>query len=61
MPRDASTALEGRSTKNDSWSTNELDVDCQGVTFYGLYFARWWAAGAPPTHAALRSVPISRK
>jgi endoglucanase len=27
MPRDASTPLEGRCTDNDSWSTNELDID----------------------------------
>jgi endoglucanase len=43
MPRDASTPLEGRYTDNDSFSTNELDVDWQGVTLYNLYFARWWA------------------
>jgi endoglucanase len=47
IPRDASTPLEGRYTDNDSWSTNELDVDWQGVTLYNLYFARWWA-----THTA---------
>jgi endoglucanase len=53
MPRDASTPLEGRYTDNDSWSTNELDIDWQGVTLYNLYLARWWAAGAPVTRAAL--------
>ena len=47
MPRDASTPLEGRYTDNDSWSTNELDVDWQGVTLYNLYLARWWAGSAP--------------
>jgi hypothetical protein len=47
MPRDASTPLEGRYTDNDSWSTNELDIDWQAVTLYNLYFARWWAAGRP--------------
>jgi hypothetical protein len=36
MPRDASTPLEGRYTDNDSSSTNELDVDWQGVTLYNL-------------------------
>jgi endoglucanase len=46
MPRDASTPLEGRYTDNDSWSTNELDIDWQGVTLYNLYLARWWADGA---------------
>jgi endoglucanase len=40
MPRDASTPLEGRYTDNDSWSTNELDIDWQAVTLYDLYFAR---------------------
>jgi endoglucanase len=46
MPRDASTPLEGRYTDNDSWSTNELDVDWQGVTLYNFYLARWWAVKA---------------
>jgi hypothetical protein len=53
MPRDATTPLEGRYTDNDSWSTNELDVDWQGVTLYNLYLARWWAAGAPVTPATV--------
>lgn len=48
MPRDAATPLEGRYTDNDSWSTNELDVDWQGVALYNLYFARWWTARSPP-------------
>ena len=43
MPRDASTPLEGRYTDNDSWSTNELDVDWQGVT--STIFI--WRAGGP--------------
>ena len=34
MPRDALTPLDGRYTDNDSWSTNELDIDWQGVTLY---------------------------
>jgi endoglucanase len=55
MPRDASTPLEGRYTDNDSWSTNELDVDWQGVTLYNLYLARWWAAGAPVRRATFWS------
>jgi hypothetical protein len=47
LPRDASTPIDGRYTDNDSWSTNEVDVDWQAVTLYNLYFARWWAkAGA---------------
>ncbi len=53
MPRDVSTPVEGRYTDNDSWSTNELDIDWQGVTLYNLILARWWAAGAPATRAAL--------
>src|SRR5262245_4803382 len=56
MPREASTPLEGRYTDNDSWSTNELDIDWQGVTLYNLYLARWWASGAPTARAALPSV-----
>jgi len=59
MPRDASTPLEGRYTDNDSWSTNELDVDWQGVTLYNLILAQWWAAGAPATRAALPYLPAS--
>jgi hypothetical protein len=57
MPRDASTPPEGRYTDNDSWSTNELDVDWQGVTLYNLYLARWWAAGVPVTPATFSSGP----
>ena len=59
MPRDTSTPLEGRYTDNDSWSTNELDVDWQGVTLYNCYLARWWATGAPARRAVLPYVPDS--
>jgi endoglucanase len=59
MPRDASTPLEGRYTDNDSWSTNELDVEWQGVTLYNLYLARWWVAGGGATRGALPPVPDS--
>jgi endoglucanase len=59
MPRDLSTPLEGRYTDNDSWSTNELDVDWQGVTLYNFYLAQWLADGGPQTRAALPSVPDS--
>ena len=55
MPRDASTPLEGRYTDNDSWSTNELDIDWQGVALYNLYLARWWASEAAAQHAAASS------
>jgi hypothetical protein len=53
MPRNASTPLEGRYTDNDSWSTNEVDIDWQGVTLYNLYLARWLAAGHAATHPTL--------
>jgi endoglucanase len=59
MPRGASTPLEGRYTDNDSWSTNELDVDWQGVTLYNLYLARWLAADARATPAVFPSAPNS--
>jgi hypothetical protein len=32
-------ATRGRYTDNDSWATNELDIDWQGVTLYNLYLA----------------------
>ncbi len=48
MPRDASTPLDGRYTDNDSWSTNELDVDWQAVALYNFYFARWWGKQGIP-------------
>ena len=47
MPRNVSTPVEGRYTDNDSWSTNELDIDWQGVTLYNFYFARQWASRPP--------------
>lgn len=43
MPRDGGTPLDGRYTDNDSWSTNELDIDWQAVTLYNLLLARWWS------------------
>jgi endoglucanase len=46
MPRDRSTPLEGRYTDNDSWSTNELDVEWQAATLYSLYFAQRWSRGS---------------
>jgi hypothetical protein len=58
MPRDASTPFEGRYTDNDSWSTNELGVDWQGVALYSFKLAQWWAAGAPERR--LRVVPLLR-
>jgi endoglucanase len=47
FPRGADTPLDGRYTDNDSWSTNEVDVDWQGSSLYNLYFARWMAKGRP--------------
>jgi endoglucanase len=52
MPRDASTPLDGRYTDNESWSTNELDVEWQGAALYGLSFAQWWAKRLPSPPAA---------
>lgn len=68
MPRDAATPVDGRYTDNDSWSTNELDVDWQAVTLYQLHFARWWsrwqegrpdrdAVPAPPARAPVIEGP----
>ena len=45
LPRDGSTPVDGRYTDNDSWSTNEVDVDWQAVALYDLLFARWMAKG----------------
>jgi hypothetical protein len=45
MPRDASTPVDGRYTDNDSWCTNEIDIEWQAVAVYGLSLARWWARG----------------
>jgi endoglucanase len=64
MPRDAATPVDGRYTDNDSWSTNEIDVDWQGVALYNLYLARWWARGgaahrrvAPVVHFPAEAPP----
>ncbi|HYS09558.1 MAG TPA: glycoside hydrolase family 9 protein [Myxococcales bacterium] len=48
FPRSGSTPVEGRYTDNDSWSTNEISVDWQSSTLYGVHFARWMAKGRPP-------------
>ncbi len=48
FPRDGTTPFEGRYTDNDSWSTNELSLDWQASTLYGLYFARWMASAPSP-------------
>jgi endoglucanase len=47
LPRGPDTPLDGRYTDNDSWSTNEVDVDWQGSALYNLYFAQWMARRAP--------------
>ncbi len=59
MPRSSATPFAGRYTDNDSWSTNELDIDWQGVTLYNLYVAQWLSNGAPARHATLPYAPIS--
>ncbi len=43
MPRAPATPVDSRYADNDSWSTNEIDIEWQAVTLYGLYFAQWWA------------------
>ena len=44
MPRDDSTPVDGRYTDNDSWCTNEVDIEWQAFALYALYFAQWRAA-----------------
>lgn len=55
MPRDASTPIDQRYTDNDSWSTNEIDINWQAPTLYMLYFGQWFARGAHP----LRPVEVT--
>jgi endoglucanase len=59
MPRSASTPIEARYTDNDSWCTNELDIEWQGVTLYNLYLAQWLARGAPARHPAMPYAPFA--
>lgn len=59
MPRSSATPFAGRYTDNDSWSTNELDIDWQGVTLYNLYLAQWLSNGTPPRQPALPYAPIA--
>lgn len=47
MPRSAATAIDGRYTDNDSWSTNELAISWQAPVLYALHFA-----ARPPVAAA---------
>jgi endoglucanase len=54
FPRGDDTPVEGRYTDNDSFSTNEVDVDWQAVALYELYLARALARGeAGPSARAL--------
>lgn len=46
MPRNASTPIDQRYTDNDSYSTNELDINWQAPTLYVLYFGQWLARGS---------------
>jgi hypothetical protein len=50
MPRSAATAIDGRYTDNDSWSTNELAIAWQAPVVYALHFAARppGAAAQPP-------------
>jgi hypothetical protein len=41
FPRDRETPYEARYTDNDSWCTNELSLDWQASSLYGLYLAQW--------------------
>jgi endoglucanase len=41
FPRDSQTPYEARYTDNDSWCTNEVSLDWQASSLYGLYFAQW--------------------
>ena len=43
MPRSTATAIDGRYTDNDSWSTNEMAIAWQAPALYNLYFAQWAA------------------
>lgn len=52
MRRDASTPVDQRYTDNDSYSTNEIDINWQAPTLYVLYFGQWFARGAHPLAAA---------
>ncbi len=42
FPRDEATPVEARLTDNDSWSTNELDIEWQATALYHLHFAATW-------------------
>ena len=67
MPRDAATAVDGRYTDNDSWSTNELAIGWQAVTLYNLYFGQWAGDGllgagemaADVRENAVRRMPVA--
>lgn len=52
MPRNSSTPVDQRYTDNDSYSTNEIDINWQAPTLYMLYFGQWYARGAHPLAAA---------
>jgi endoglucanase len=58
FPRGPDTPFEERFTDNDSWSTNEVDIEWQATVLYGLYFARWMAR-REPEHVRNRGDPGS--
>jgi endoglucanase len=50
MPRDAMTPIDARYTDNDSWSTNEADVEWEGEAVYLLHFAQWLTKNTARPH-----------
>jgi endoglucanase len=46
-PRSGTTPIDARYTDNDSWSTNEVQVQWQATTLYSLHLARRLARGSP--------------
>ena len=43
LPRDGATPVDGRYTDNDSWCTNEIDIEWQAISLYAFHFGQWWA------------------
>jgi endoglucanase len=60
FPRSANTPFEERYTDNDSWSTNEVSLDWQASTLYGLYFARWVAKSSAGARVRVEATPAQR-
>jgi hypothetical protein len=47
FPRDSETAIDGRYTDNDSWSTNEPSEEWEAEAVYLLHFAQWFTKTSP--------------